>query len=61
MALSLQVLLQAGQAGLGQRVLAARVEPHAGAEHHGHILLVELGQPGLGLRLQDLDHLGVAG
>lgn len=43
-ALSLQVLLQAGQAGLGQRVLAAWVELHAGAEHHGQVLLVELAQ-----------------
>lgn len=42
--LPLQVLLQARQAGLGERVLAAGVQLHAGAEHHGHVLLVKLAQ-----------------
>ena len=43
-ALALDVLLQAGQAGLDQRVLAGGVQLHAAAEHHGDVLLVELGQ-----------------
>lgn len=61
MALSLQVFLQAGEAGLGQRVLAARMELYAGAKHHRNILLVELVKPGLGFCLKDLDHLRVTG
>lgn len=60
-ALSLQVLLQTRQAGFGQGVLASWVELHAGAEDHGQVLLVELAQSGLRLRLQNLDHLGVTG
>lgn len=40
--LTLDVLLQASQTRLDERVLAGWVQLHAAAEHHGDVLLVEL-------------------